>query len=124
MKVRKSFILNKICVVMIKIEAIVRSSVLHKIQDALSEMGIPTFSAYQVQITGIHKAHEGWRNKTSDFIPKMKIEILCESKDEEKISNTIQKTATTGTKGDGIILVYNIDKLVKIKNGRTGANAL
>ena len=59
---------------MIKIEAIVRSSSLHEIQDALAEVDIPTFSAYQVQITGIHKSYDRWRNKTSDFIPKAKIE--------------------------------------------------
>jgi len=83
---------------MIKVEAIVRNSVLHEIQDTLAELGIPTFSAYQVQITGIHKAHEGWRNKASDFIPKTKIEILCADKDEEKILNAIQKAANTGEK--------------------------
>ena len=109
---------------MMKIEAIVRSSALHEIQDALAKVGIPTFSSYQVQITGIHKAHEGWRNKTSDFIPKAKIEILCTDENEQKIIDTIQKTASTGEKGDGVVFTYNIDKLVKIRNGETGINAL
>ncbi len=95
---------------MIKIEAIIRSSTLHEVQDALASVGIPTFSSYQVQITGIHKVHEGWRNKTSDFIPKAKIEILCTDEDSEKIVNTIQKTASTGEKGDGVVFTYNIDK--------------
>ena len=57
---------------MIKIEAIVRNSALQSIQETLATQGIPTFSAYQVQITGIHNTHKGWRNKTSDFIPKKK----------------------------------------------------
>ncbi|HUT06609.1 MAG TPA: P-II family nitrogen regulator [Nitrosopumilaceae archaeon] len=109
---------------MIKIEAIVRSSVLHEVQDALATVGIPTFSSYQVQITGIHKGHDGWRNKTSDFIPKSKIEILCSEEDEGKIVDAIQKTATTGEKGDGVVLSYTIDKLVKIRNGETGNDAL
>ncbi|MCH7647775.1 MAG: P-II family nitrogen regulator [Nitrosopumilus sp.] len=109
---------------MIKIEAVVRNSVLHEIQDELAKIGIPTFSTYQVQITGIHKAHEGLKNKTSDFIPKTKIEILCADEKEEKIIDTIQKSANTGEKGDGIIFTYNISKLVKIKNAQTGADAL
>ena len=107
-----------------KIEAIVRSSAMHDIQDSLAEIGIPTFSAYQVQMTGIHKGHEGWRNKTSDFIPKSKIEILCSDDDQDKIINTIQKSANTGSKGDGVVFSYNVDKLVKIKDGKTGAEAL
>jgi nitrogen regulatory protein PII len=109
---------------MIKIEAILRNSVLHQVQDALATIGIATFSSYQIQITGIHKVHEGWRNKTSDFIPKSKIEILCMDKDEEKIVNTIQKAATTGEKGDGVVFTYNINQLVKIKSGETGKDAL
>jgi len=109
---------------MIKIEAIVRSSLLHEIQNSLLADGIPTFSVYQVQITGIHKSHEGWRNKTSDFIPKAKIEILCEDKDEEKIINVIQKSAKTGEKGDGVIFSYNINKIVKIRTGEQNIQAL
>ena len=109
---------------MIKIEAIVRNSVLHEIQDELAKIGIPTFSSYQVQITGIHKGHEGLKNKTSDFIPKTKIEILCKDEDEGKIIDTIQKAASTGEKGDGVIFTYQIEKLMKIKNAQTGADAL
>ncbi len=109
---------------MIKIEAIIRNSVLHEIQDTLAEIGIPTFSAYQVQITGIHRGHEGWRNKTSDFIPKTKIEIFCVEKDEEQIINTIQKAANTGEKGDGVVFTYNINKIIKIKDGQTGVDAI
>ncbi len=107
-----------------KIEAIVRNSVLHEIQDELAEIGIPTFSAYQVQITGINRVHEGLKNKTSDFIPKTKIEILCADKDEEKIINTIQNAASTGQKGDGVVFTFNVDKIIKIKDKQTGEDAL
>ena len=107
-----------------KIEAIVRSSSVHGIQDALAEIGIQTFSMYQVQITGIHKEHKGWRNKTSDLIPKSKMEILCAATDEEKIMDTIQKAAQTGDKGDGVISSYEVGKLVKIRDGETNENAI
>lgn len=107
-----------------KIEAIVRSSSMHDIQDALAEIDIQTFSTYQVQITGIHKEHKGWRNKTSDLIPKSKIEILCAVTDEEKIIDTIQKSAQTGDKGDGVISSYEVGKLVKIRDGETDENAI
>ena len=107
-----------------KIEAIIRSSVLPEIQNELINQGIPTFTVYQVQITGIHKFHEGWRNKTSDLLPKVKIEILCDDKDEEKVIDTIQETARTGEKGDGVVFTYNINQLVKIKTGAKDSAAL
>ena len=109
---------------MLKIEAIVRSSMLQDIQSVLAENGIPTFSIYQVQLTGIHKAHEGWRNKMSDFIPKSKLEILCPDNVGDEIVKIIQDVARTGEKGDGIVYLYNINKLVKIRNGDTDEKAL
>jgi nitrogen regulatory protein P-II 1 len=109
---------------MLKIEAIVRSSMLQDIQSVLAKNGIPTFSIYQVQLTGIHKAHEGWRNKMSDFIPKSKLEILCPDNAGDEIVKIIQEVARTGEKGDGIVYLYNINKLVKIRNGDTDEKAL
>jgi nitrogen regulatory protein P-II 1 len=109
---------------MLKIEAIIRNSLVPDIQVALAKNGIPTFSVYQVQITGVHKAHKGWRNKMSDFVPKSKIEILCPDNSEDEIIKIIQDTARTGEKGDGIVYVYKINKLVKIRNGEIDEKAL
>jgi len=107
-----------------KIEAVVRTIKIHEIQHQLIKIGIPTFSIYQVQITGIHKGHEGLKNKTSDYIPKLKIEILCADKDEDKVINAIQKAGQSGEKGDGVIFTYDINKLVKIRTAEIGENAL
>ncbi len=124
-EIKKEFYhFNNLIFIMMKIEAVIRSSVLHEVQDALAKIGIPTFSSYQVQITGIHRTHEGLRNKTSDFIPKIKIEILCSEDEEENIISTIQTNASTGEKGDGVVFTYNIDNLVKIRSGQTGKDAL
>ena len=109
---------------MLKVEAIIRSSMLQDIQETLAKKGIPTFSVYQVQITGLHKAHEGLRNKMSDFIPKLKLEILCPDNAGDSIIKIIQETARTGEKGDGIAYSYKIDNLVKIRNGDTDEKAL
>lgn len=109
---------------MLKIEAIIRNSALPDIQEILAKQGIPTFSVYQVQMTGIHKAHLGWRNKMSDFIPKSKIEILCSDSVSNEIIKIIQDVAKTGEKGDGIVYSYPINKIVKIRNGAIDEKAL
>jgi len=97
---------------------------LQEIKEKLAENGIPTFSMYQVQITGVHKGHTSWRNKSTDFIPKSKIEILCPDNVGDEIIKIIQETAKTGEKGDGIAYLYKIDKLVKIRNGNMNEKAL
>ncbi|MGY5147497.1 MAG: P-II family nitrogen regulator [Candidatus Nitrosopumilus sp. bin_7KS] len=109
---------------MYKIEAIVRNSTFYEVKKALGEVGIVTFSAYQVQISGIHHAHEGVRTHSSNYIPKSKIELLCSDEDKDKIIEIIQKTASTGEKGDGIVFCYKIEKLVKIRDGAHGTEAL
>jgi len=109
---------------MIKIEAIIRNSKLHDVQDALAELDIPTISTYELQLSGIHKGHKGWRNKTSDYIPKSKIEILCTDAKQENLINAILNSAQTGEKGDGIVFAYPINQLVKIRNGESGDSAL
>jgi len=109
---------------MYKIEAIVRNSTFYDVKKALVDIGISTISAYQVQISGIHHSHKGLRSSSSNYIPKSKIEILCADKDKDEIVSTIQKTAKTGQKGDGIVFSYKIDKLVKIRDGETDVAAL
>jgi len=108
----------------LKIEAIVRNSKIHEIQQELEKIDVPTFSSYEVKIAGIHKGHKGWRSISSDLLPKSKIEILCKDNDQKTIVDVILNTARTGEKGDGIVFVYNVDKLVKIKNGVAGEAAL
>lgn len=102
----------------------IRNSKLHDVQDALAELDIPTISTYEIQLSGIHKGHKGWRNKTSDYLPKSKIEILCADEKQESTVNAILNSAKTGEKGDGIVFAYPINQLVKIRNGESGDSAL
>nr|WP_016939901.1 P-II family nitrogen regulator [Nitrosopumilus sp. SJ] len=89
-----------------------RNSTLSDVKKSL--MDISTFSAYQVQITEISYAHKGLKSDISNYIPKSKIELLCADKDKEEIISTIQKTASTGQKDDGVVVSYKIDKFGKI----------
>lgn len=111
----------------VKIEAVVRNSRLHLVKEALKEKGIQSFSSYEIKIGGIVPGHASWRSpnrKASDFIPKSKIEVICTTIDQEKIISTILEAAHTGETGDGIVFVYQIDKLIKIKDHSTAENAL
>lgn len=109
---------------MLKVEAIIRSSKLYDVQAALADIGVPTFSSFEVKISGIHKGHKSLKNKTSDFIPKSKIEILCQDQDQEKIVKAVLDAAKTGERGDGIVFVCRIDNLVRVRDGQTGESSL
>ena len=114
---------------MLKIEAVVRSTRFHAVQDALAGVGVPTFSAYDIKLTGLHKGHatSGGRPgtfKASELIAKTNIVVLCHERDKDKIINAISGAAKTGQKGDGVLSVYKIDNLIKIRNGATEEAAL
>ncbi len=113
---------------MIKIEAVVRSTKFHEVQHALHAAGIPTFSAYDIKLTGLHKGHtSGGRPGTfrsSDLIAKTNITVICAEDEESKIIKAITDSARTGDKGDGLISVYPIHSLIKIRNGKTGEAAV
>ncbi len=113
---------------MLKIEAVIRSTRFHDVQDSLSEVGVETFSAYDIKLTGLHKGHSvGGRPGTfraSDLIAKTNIVVLCHERDKDKIIDAITKASKTGQRGDGVISVYKIDNLIKIRNGAIEEAAL
>ncbi len=114
---------------MLKIEAVIRSTRFHNVQDSLADVGVRTFSAYDIKLTGLHKGHttSGGRPgsfKASDLIAKTNIVVLCHEKDKDKIINAIIEASKTGQRGDGVISVYKIDNLIKIRNGAIEEAAL
>jgi nitrogen regulatory protein PII len=59
-----------------------------------------------------------------DFIPKIKIEIIVESKRVEQVMETIQKSAYTGKIGDGKIFVLSIEGVIRVRTGEKGKEAI
>ncbi len=114
---------------MLRIEAVVRNTKLHQVQHALAEIGVNTFSSYEIKLSGLHPEHSisGGRPgsfKTSGLIPKTNMVVICRDQDKEKILNTIIGSAQTGQKGDGLVSIYKIDELIKIRNGATDESAI
>lgn len=113
---------------MLKIEAVIRSTKLQQVKSELEQIGISAFSIFKVEMSGLSHGHTSGGKpgtfKTSALIPKTKIEIICRDKDKDAITEAISKGAKTGQVGDGIIYVYPLSHLVKIKNGKTNDQAV
>lgn len=58
-----------------------------------------------------------------DFLPKVKIEIVVADENTKTVVETIQRTAATGTIGDGKIFIIPVDEVVRIRTGETGEQA-
>ena len=110
-----------------KIEAIVREEALEPVKNALRAIGIVGMNVYEVRGHGRQGGVElSWRGTTyqMDMIPKMQINIVLSDHNVEKAVETIIQAARTGKEGDGIIFIYPVDDVIRVRTGERGREAL
>lgn len=59
-----------------------------------------------------------------DFIPKVKVEVLCRSEDADRIADAIAQVASSGGIGDGKIWTVPVDAAIRIRTGERGVDAI
>jgi nitrogen regulatory protein P-II 1 len=110
-----------------KIEAIIKPFKLDDVREALSEIGVSGMTATEVKGFGRQKGHtELYRGAeyVVDFLPKVKIEIVVEDEKTDDCIEAITKAARTGKIGDGKIFVTNVERVVRIRTGEEGPEAV
>src|SRR5713226_4215775 len=112
---------------MIKVEAIIQTSKLEAVKNALREIGVEGMTVIEVRGHGRQKGHtEVYRGReyTVDLLPKIKIEMILPDKIVQSVVDTILRTAKTGKIGDGKIFLSRIDDAIRIRNDERGKSAL
>ncbi len=110
-----------------KVEAIIKPFKLDEVKQALQDVGIQGLTVSEVKGFGRQKGHtELYRGAeyVVDFLPKIKLEIIVNDADAQKVVQAIQDSAKTGKIGDGKIFVYAVEEVVRIRTGETGSNAI
>jgi len=110
-----------------KIEAIIKPFKLDEVKEALREAGVSGITVTEVKGFGRQKGHtELYRGAeyVVDFLPKVKIEVVCEDQMLEKAIEAIVASARTGRIGDGKIFVSTIDEVIRIRTGERGEDAV
>jgi nitrogen regulatory protein P-II 2 len=109
------------------IEAIIKPYKLDDVKEALVEIGVQGMTVSEVKGFGRQKgSKETYRGAeyTTDFIPKVKIELYVADNMVQKVMDTIVRSAKSGSVGDGKIFVSDISHVVRIRTGETGESAL
>lgn len=112
---------------MTKIEAYIRTHLLSNLQDALEEISISGMTVSEVRGMGASKAttHVFRGNQYSTKLnPRIKIETLVNDEDVALVVEAIQAAAQTGEVGDGKIVVYKVDDVIRIRTGEHGETSL
>jgi nitrogen regulatory protein P-II 1 len=110
-----------------KIEAIIREEKLNEVKAALHDIGIVGMNVIEIRGHG----RQGGITLTGrtgtyqvDMLPKIQINIVLSDHNVEKTIDTICKAAATGNQGDGIIFVYPVEDVIRIRTGEHGREAL
>jgi nitrogen regulatory protein P-II 1 len=112
---------------MTKVEAVIRTSKLDAVKDALHDIGVEGMTVLEVRGHGRQKGHtEFYRGQeyTVDLIPKTKLELVVADGAAEKVVQAIMNAARTGKIGDGKVFLSRVDDVVRIRNEERGEGAL
>ena len=110
-----------------KIEAIIRLSRFEQVRDALADIGVRFFTLTEVKGFGLQGGKKMvYRGSTydSDYIARLQLDILCNSEQVEEIIKAILESGRTGEGGDGKIIVYDVEHVVRIRTSEVNAEAI
>jgi nitrogen regulatory protein P-II 1 len=109
------------------ITAIVKPFKLDDVKAALKDQGLSGMTVSEVQGFGRQRGHtEVYRGAeyTVDFVPKIRLEILADDGDVDRLVDAIVAAARTDKIGDGKVWVTAVDAAIRIRTGERGADAL
>jgi nitrogen regulatory protein P-II 1 len=110
-----------------KIEAVIKPFKLDEVKEALHEVGLQGITVVEAKGFGRQKGHtELYRGAeyVVDFLPKVKIEVVCEDAVAERAVEAIVTAARTGRIGDGKIFISQVEEVVRIRTGERGEDAI
>jgi nitrogen regulatory protein P-II 1 len=110
------------------ITAIIKPFKVDEVKDALKAAGVTGLTMSEVKGFGRQGGHtELYRGAeyTIDFMPKVRLEMVVEDREEvERVVNVLTAAARTGKIGDGKVWVTDVEWLVRIRTGEMNADAI
>jgi len=110
-----------------KIEAIIREDKLNDVKDALKEMGIVGLNVFEIRGHGRQggiKLSGRSGSYQVDLLPKIQINIVLSEHNLEETIEAILQSAYTGETGDGLIFVYPVEEVIRIRTRERGHEAV
>ncbi len=109
------------------ITAIVKPFKLDDVKAAVKAAGVVGITVSEVRGFGRQGGHTEVYRGTEydiDFVPKVKLEMAVDDDVVDGVVEVLRTAASTGKIGDGKIWVVDIDRLIRIRTGEEGADAI
>jgi nitrogen regulatory protein P-II 1 len=107
--------------------AVIKPFKLDDVKERLKAMGVAGLTVTEAQGFGRQRGHtEVYRGAEYeiDFVPKLRIEVLCDDNQVDELLEAIVASAHTGKIGDGKVWVVPVDTAIRVRTGERGPEAL
>ena len=109
------------------VTAVIKPFNLEAVKDAIRSVGVPGVTVSEVRGSGRQGGHtETYRGAEYqvDLIPKVRIDVLTDGVITDQVVDAIRTAAATGTIGDGKIWVTEVERVIRIRTGEEGTDAI
>ena len=109
------------------VTAVIKPHSLEAVVDALQAPTVLGLPASEVRGFGRQGGHPETYRGTEyhvDFIPKVRVEILVDAADTERVVDCLVEAASTEKIGDGKVWVTEVESVTRIRTGERGVDAL
>ena len=109
------------------VTAIVKPHMLDAVKDALKGAGVQGITVSEVKGFGRQGGHTETYRGTEyqiDFVPKVRLEVVVDDDILDKVVDVIAESARTGKIGDGKIWITPVGRIVRIRTGEEGSDAV
>ncbi len=107
--------------------AIIKPHKLDEVREALGAIDVQGLTVSEARGYGRQKGHtEIYRGAeyVTNLVPKVRVEVVVEESQAERVVEAIQHVARTGSIGDGKIFVIPVEHAVRIRTGEQNNDAL
>ncbi len=109
------------------VTAIIKPHKWEDVREALAAAGIDGMTVTEASGYGQQKGHtEVYRGAEYEvnLVPKLRLEVVVDDVDVDRVVSTIVAAAQTGRIGDGKVWVIPVESIVRVRTGETGEAAI
>jgi len=109
------------------VTAVIKPYQLEAVEAGLTAIDVAGMTVSEVRGFGRQRGHTEVYRGTEykvDFIPKVRVEVLVDDDDAERVADAIVDTARTGQIGDGKVWITPVERIIRVRTGDVDHDAL